>query len=396
MSAIDRPTSTRPDRVCDACGYSLAGLAPDAVCPECGTAARGASPVSVRDATMSAEAPVWFVKRLRLGVALCLVTIVGISGSLVAYTLFSLAGASVWLARAAVLVLLVAVGSWPCGVWLVSSARRGIGDVARDAVLDNDKLRGVTRVLAIAFPVAVGLGVIVNAAGVTHALLSGLVDLVWVASWIGLIPLSVYLSSLAYWASDHTAANKLQGTAWVMCAAGIARALAEILARTSLPIAGFSNIVAFWMGIILFFAMMFLLLQILRLGSSIAWVIKHQEARAGSLERVRRRIRDRASSPNRVVDMSCNGCGYELSGLPLGGVCPECGESYADRTGRPIRDPARDRVRRDTSDIPIEGLEFDPDRDAPEPRVAPPVEPEIEVPEEGDIPLAGDDDTMER
>jgi len=36
----------------------------------------------------------------------------------------------------------------------------------------------------------------------------------------------------------------------------------------------------------------------------------------------------RRSTPTIESDLACAGCGYQLKGLPLGGVCPECGAPY--------------------------------------------------------------------
>jgi len=384
-----------PERVCDACGYSLAGLPKGTACPECGAASR-AEVRALHDATMSVEAPAWFVKKLRLGALLCMASILGVAGSLVALVVGGFLNIGGLLGVLIFIVfVVVAVASpilWPIGVWMLSSPRRGIGEVTRDGVLDNDALRNATRGLACAFPAAIGLAVLANATGVTSPIVHGFIELVWIAGWIGLVPLSVYLSAVAYWATDHGAANSLQGTAWIMCASGTLVALFEILGRTSLPISAAAPFISIFLYAILVIAIGFLFYRIMGLGSSISWVLANQQARAGSAERVRRKIEDRTGAPNRVADMTCNECGYDLSGLPLGGACPECGESYADRTNRPIRDPALDRPRHDSSDIPIEGLEFDPDTDAPAPRTPEPMRAEMEIPDEGDIPLADDDD----
>lgn len=41
----------------------------------------------------------------------------------------------------------------------------------------------------------------------------------------------------------------------------------------------------------------------------------------------------------------CGHCGYDLTGLPRQGTCPECGHAYDVGTGRGISDGSRRRIQ---------------------------------------------------
>jgi predicted Zn-ribbon and HTH transcriptional regulator len=382
------------ERVCDECGYSLKGLEPGVRCPECGAKTR-AGGISARDTTMSATAPTWFVKFLRYGFLLCTLAIIGGAGFPIILSLTGYFGSINFTFVLMAIMWVATAGAWTGGVWMVTRPRRGIGEQIRDPVLDSDTYRMVVRFGSIAWPVYVLFSAIAacapSSAITTSIVYRGVSGLFGITAWVSLIPACVYFANLAYWASDETICNKLRGTAWFMTVCGVLGVVMGAVGRTNAPFAGFANIIAFWMGLITFGATVYLCILVIRLGSALAWVIRHQKAKSGSHERVAARIKQRIERPTAVAgDLYCEECGYNLEGLPFGGNCPECGTSYADNTPLPIRDPMKDRAYRD--DSPIDLADESEHDEIVHRKVPEPVRPQVDVPDDGAIPLSDSDD----
>ncbi len=381
------------DRECDHCGYNLKGLPEGSKCPECGSSIRR---TAVRTSgTMTDEAPTRFIRKLRLGFILASVAILG----------------SIVLKFAHLGIL--ASGLWVAGIWLVTLERPGAGRIRPDKVLDNKRLRDILRYACLAWPfyslsylafVAVSSpaasGASTNAVG--SAILIWVLGLITVLSgivaWFSLIPTSIYFAEICYWASHDNLADRLRGAAWTLAVFGtIAAILGGLAVGAGSPVAFFIGVFFY---IIVALALVVFGVTTIQIGSVLTWVIKHQTLAAGSAERIRQRVQRETSRPGHIAtDMSCLACGYDLRGLPFGGECPECGESYADRTPMPTRDPARTPSYHDNTPLDIDetgenkGVFFNDQLDAsgkPKPGGVP-YTPQVEVPDEGDIPLSMDD-----
>ncbi|MBO6514771.1 MAG: hypothetical protein JJ974_12480 [Phycisphaerales bacterium] len=401
--------TANPELVCDSCGYSLQGLPMGSKCPECGSVrgSNSSSSTNKHDTTMSAQAPAWFVKRLRAGFYLCMLSIFAAIGgpAIVGYA----ATTGTALFPVSLAVLIAVSFSWTAGIWLITRPRTGIGTVLPDAVLDNTTLVKAIRIMSIAWPVWILLTVtatlsVINPNG-TAAQIMGTANPVFftvvattagLIAWVSLIPSCIYFAELSYWASDDRLVGRLRGTAWVMTVSGIATVICELLILSNLPIAQPARFVNLWATIISVLATIHLFYCMFRMSSLLSWVLSHQRRTANKHERISARIQNEMNQTS-GANMSCDECGYNLKGLPFAGNCPECGTAYGDSTQFPIRDPARDQPKQQSAIDIAESTHGDirhrrsigtPLEDGPTP---PPPNPNRKLDDDNDpIPLAGD------
>ena len=379
------------DRECSHCGYNLRGLPSESRCPECGTPCKKIFQ-SKASGTMSIEASTNFVRMLRTGFMLASIGAIGIIGML----LFSAEG-----------LLIITSFFWVSGIWMVTSPRQGRGTIIHDDILDNDRFRLIIRFANFGW-LAYGLSMLavsmlMGGAGNSSMLLKlPLLFLVFVTgavSWISLIPTSIYLAELSYWASNDRLAQRLRSTAWTMAFFGILTVVLTAIRALNIAPSGAAAFLSIFTILILVICVFVFLIAVLQLSSVMNWVIKHQHMSAGSADRVRKRIERDIQGPGKfVTGIWCDVCKYDLDGLPQGGKCPECGEPYEESTHSApvILDPANMYLDRDRSEIEIEegdnkGIYFNTELDAyGKPKVNGRAFTELDdsLPDEGDIPLA--------
>lgn len=387
-------TNVATDRECDHCGYNLRGLPMGSKCPECGTPMRRKSINT--SGTMTDEAPTRFVKVLRFGFLLS-------SAAIILSVLAVFAGA------ATEAIEILASLLWIAGIYFITQPRPGKGTIRPDKVLDDHRLRLAIRLLNLAWPASALVGAALAALQATTTggpafivgTLAVLQSIIGIVAWLGMIPTSIYLAELAYWSSHDNLAHRMRGAAWILAVVGTITAVLTgfgllLNSPTFLFIAVFPSILIFFTVVVYNFTF-------LQMTNVMHHVIKHQHLAAGSFERVQERRRREEQYRGRIVDDTfCEECGYNLIGLEQGGKCPECGQSFAGHSPMAVRDPARTANYHDNSDLEVEqgdnkGVFFNDQLDAyGKPKAAGvPYTPATEVPDDGDIPIAMDDDSKE-
>ncbi|MEQ8769826.1 MAG: hypothetical protein RIB60_04880 [Phycisphaerales bacterium] len=316
------------DRECPNCGYNLRGLSKGGTCPECGRKIGGKTASRYRD-NLTYAAPS-YLRTLCRGL-----WIMAASLPILPFSLCFAAAAP------------IGSGVWALGAWIALTKRPLTDDTRPDAVLDSDKLRAVARWMQL--PLVVGsvllwLGMQVTAGTPVATILGVLAGLSLLAGVVGYIPLSIYLTAIADWASHESAAGRLRASAWFMCVLGAGMAVCF-----GVPVLRFFGL---WLFVAWLTSVVVFLVTIVQLANAVQWAVKNQRYAEGSAARVAQRKAKRLAAPSVVHDMECRRCGYDLEGMPFGGACPECGESYADATPLPIRDVPR-RAPEDEAPLPL-------------------------------------------
>lgn len=398
-------TESRP---CPGCEYDLKGLRIGGHCPECGQLIRAKrKSYGPREGTMT-DAPPAYVKRVGLGFTLMSV---GIALTLLGVPL------SCFVRHALLVTTLLGSLAWIAGVVIVSMPRPPEFAEQQNPILDTPKWRTGVRTAAAMWPLFLTcaiLAVLTQTAGMLGTMFLIATGLAGVASFVGLIPISIYVAEMEFWMSDDTGGWQLRGAAWLILVFGIL----FLITTVAVPF------LAFWCALVLVVATIILGWHIVGCASQTRWVLRYQEQNAGRAERITERLRDRSERGGTVAGATpCLECGYDLRGLPFGGHCPECGASYADRTPFPVL-PTRKKneapieidqsgpvqtIRpavqhigkppppKDDSPIPLDGdedlpedLQDPPPRPAAPPPSNPPRRPETPD-DDGPIPLADDD-----
>lgn len=312
------------ERICPQCDYPLHGLREGGVCPECGRAIKPKTK-SGRFQDNLARAPMRYLRQLRLGLVLMSAAI--LSGVVPFVVLFITPGIALLMWVAAYFLAPVL---WAAGVAIVAQRRRTTEHTSPDAILDGNKLRyavmGIHTVPVLAGACLLFGSMVGGVLGVLVPVGLGLL----LVTVFGCVPLGVYLSGLADWASDDKLGGRLRGSAWFITVFGTLTILLTLVAFTGSPFSGLAAIAAIWMLVFSVIALFVLMLGVVQLTVAANWAINNQVYADASRERADEKRRARTARPNVTIDRLCDGCGYDLEGLPLAGLCPECGTPFGD------------------------------------------------------------------
>jgi len=358
------------DRPCVKCGYNLVGLDTEGACPECGT------PITRRRKgdrfnDNLVNAPIGYLEYLAAGLGGMGVVIVG------TWALWVGVWAGMIPKAAGAVAAIVLAMLWFGATWVATMKRPISEHTARDDILDSKRLRaaarlaqgvGVGAVLADAVAVMLGPN---SSVAVVFGVLSGLLA---VASLFGLVPLGIYLSSLADWAGETTVGSRLRASAWCIAVCGTLLIAVTLVLLMPLPFRLLFAIMTTVLSIAVLIGLVLFCVSILQLVNTAVWAIMNWNQSRAREARIAARKRAQAESDAARADQAAS--------------------AIAE-----VANPHQEAIADDDSPIPVEGLEpgEDPVRESepdtgtdteanmgPEPQPEPqPTDPEQRKPRRG-------------
>ena len=284
------------DRVCVRCKYNLRGLETGGVCPECGTAITSRKK-TIRFADNLVDAPIGYIKLLAVGL--------GIQALMVVFFAFLIVfrGLGVF---AAILMAGSAVG-WACAAWIVTAKRPKTEQMAPDEILDSDRIRLIARLSQSI--VVFGAGALWGAAYTGSGILAGLYGVLMVAALFGLVPMGIYLSSLADWAGETSVGARLRGSVWLLAVCGTLLVVLTVALQIALPFRLFLVIFATISGVSVLIGLVLFGVSVLQLALAATWAIQNAgQARERDIrmaeKRRRRALRDEARANEAAAAMA--------------------------------------------------------------------------------------------
>lgn len=312
------------DRPCGKCGYNLKGLASGGRCPECGyPITRRGRKGAARFSDNLVDAPLFYLKTLAIGTSL-LAGGVGLIVLMVVWewlAIFRFVSVPASWPMVVAGFFAVASMAWWVGVFICTAQRPMSERTLPDKLLESVVLRWINRGVQAAWVLSAVAFFAELRMPAPASDIAGWASLAFaILALVGLIPLSLQLSSLADWAGDTELSGWFRLAASVIAICGGMAVLSWIATKADLQ--GFwyaVRILGFWARSGLALAEIVLVWSLYRLAHITAWAIKNSL----TAHEVSLRLAERAGDA--MAHRTCPACGYDMKGLSAFDRCPECG-----------------------------------------------------------------------
>ncbi|MEO1584528.1 MAG: hypothetical protein AAFR96_08145 [Planctomycetota bacterium] len=273
--AAAAPGAITKETPCHECGYNLVGLTPGSPCPECGTYIPLKRKATVKGDNL-AEAPLRFLRRFAwacLFHALAFPAV--ILGTGFAKGSQGPAGPTIGVSIAALYVL---------SVWLVSAQRQKSERSINDNILDNPKLRLITRGASLTWPAYAAFIFLYNSQGPTASqsaltALGAADDILKLLANLGFVPLLLTHSAYANWAGDTGLDNRLRGSIWIIAACSVLIVLgATLMLLFPDPVDNFIRVLLIFIRIAYYLAVVVAVIGVLQLAANAFGAISASKA----------------------------------------------------------------------------------------------------------------------